>query len=325
MREITARGYHLCFNIKPGILISHPWFERFVRAGYLINGAADGCGEGYAPLIEYYWGNDAGLFDFLNPRAYAAWKALLQDIFIDAGAEGIWNDNNEYEIEDPYLPAAWTRTLQPLLMARAACEALRERYPGRRPWVISRSGYAGLQRYARTWSGDNVSDFQSLSYNILMGLTLNLSGMFFVGHDIGGFYGAFPSRELLIRWFQSAALQPRCVINSWNDNGRPTEPWSYPEEIATIREILHTRYELMPYLYSAAIAARLLGSGVATPAMSRVRRRRSARRRLPPPSGGRCVAGGECGSRRTRGDRSASAARCRLVRPPTPVGLPRRR
>jgi alpha-glucosidase len=184
---------------------------------------------------------------------------------VDAGVSGVWNDNNEYEIEgleDHTGKPAWLYTRA---MCNASFELLRELKPRRRPWVISRAGGYGLQRVARTWTGDNVSSFESMRWGSRIGLGLGLSGLPYYGHDIGGFAGPQPDPELLLRWCQTAVLQPRFAIHSWNDEGEPTELWSFPkwEErlIATVRR----HYEFLPTIYDLAIKASLTGVPIQRP------------------------------------------------------------
>ena len=251
--SLRDRGYRICFNLKPGILVTHPWYRELAEKGFLVPDA-----EG-KPYREYYWGNDASLFDFGKPEAFAWWKEKVKEVFLGIGAAGIWNDNNEFEIEDEAVPARRVRNLLGLLMMKASWEAFREARPGTRPWVITRSGYAGMQRYARTWTGDNVSDYRSLAFNTFQGLGLGLSGVPYYGHDVGGFFGPFPDRELLLRACQAAVFQPRFVIHSWKPGGVPVEPWSYPDIFPEIRDLIRLHYEFMPYTYNAAVEAHETG------------------------------------------------------------------
>lgn len=259
MEGLKARGYRLCCNIKPGILSTHPDYHEMEQDRRFISYASGDA------LVEYYWGNSASLIDFSRAEVREWWKEQLKKHFIRLGVEGIWNDNNEFEIEDESVPLYKERSLLPLLMLKASYEALSEERPGRRPWIISRSGYAGMQRYARTWTGDNVSDEESMVASAPMGMNLGLSGVPFYGHDIGGFFGDSPSHELLLRWSQLAVFQPRFVMHSWNPNGKPTEPWTYPEVFESIRDLIRLRYRYLPYIYSTAFEAALYGTPMERP------------------------------------------------------------
>lgn len=253
LTSLSSRGYNLCMNIKPGILLSHPWYEMLKERGYFIK-AKDG-----QPYQEFFWGGEASFIDFNNSEAKEWWKSQLQEQYLDHGCTGIWNDNNELELEDVELEAYPTRTLYPIKMAEASYEVFKQHHPQRRPWIYSRSGYAGLQRFARTWTGDNVSDWKTLKYNQYMGIGLGLSGLPFFGHDLGGFFGSFPEEELLVRSCQSAVLQGRFVIHSWREDGNPTEPWSYPSALEPIRSLIIEHYRFMPYIYTCAYQSAVEG------------------------------------------------------------------
>jgi alpha-glucosidase len=250
---LSKRGYNLCMNIKPGILISHPWYGELEEKGYFIQ---DAHGKAYR---EFFWGGEASFIDFNNPDAKAWWKSQLKKQYLDHGCTGIWNDNNELELEDVELEAYKSKAIYPVKMAEASFEVFKEEHPDKRPWVYSRSGSCGIQRYARTWSGDNVSDWKTLRYNQYMGIGFGLSGLPYFGHDLGGFFGAFPEEELLIRSCQSAVFQGRFVIHSWREDGHPTEPWSYATALAPIRSLIEEHYRFMPYIYNCAFEAALEG------------------------------------------------------------------
>lgn len=135
-------------------------------------------------------------------------------------------------------------------MTRASQEAQLAHAPDKRPYLICRSGAPGVQRYAQTWSGDNRTDWKTLRYNIRMGLGMSLSGLFNVGHDVGGFSGPRPDPELFVRWVQNGIFHPRFTIHSWNDDDTVNEPWMYPEVLDHVQKAMGLRYRLLPYIYS---------------------------------------------------------------------------
>jgi alpha-glucosidase len=139
-----------------------------------------------------------------------------------------------------------------MLMLRASREAQREHAPTRRPFMVSRAGGAGLQRYAQTWSGDNSTSWDTLRYNVRMGLGLALSGVSNAGHDIGGFSGPPPDPELFVRWVEAGVFMPRFSIHSWKDDGTANEPWMHPEVTPVVRDLIRLRSQLLPYLYDLA-------------------------------------------------------------------------
>ena len=135
-------------------------------------------------------------------------------------------------------------------MTRATAAAQAAHRPGQRVYTVTRAGPPGIQRYAQTWSGDNTTSWRTLRWNLRMGLSMGLSGMFNVGHDIGGFAGPVPDAELLVRWVQSGAFSPRFIMNSWKQDGRTNTPWLHPKALPIVRDWIRLRYRLMPYLYS---------------------------------------------------------------------------
>ena len=135
-------------------------------------------------------------------------------------------------------------------MLRASMLAQCEHAPSKRPFLVSRSGGPGMQRYAQTWTGDNFTSWKTLRYNLRMGHGLSLSGIFNFGHDVGGFAGPKPEPELFMRWIEQSIYWPRFSIHSWKADGSASEPWMYPEILGPVREALNWRERLVPLLYT---------------------------------------------------------------------------
>lgn len=252
VQSYLERGVRLVPNIKPALLRNHPRFEEARQAGLLVQ---DPDGQ---PTAIQFWDGTGAYLDFTNPKTIAWWKGQVTEQLLAYGIPATWNDNNEFEIwSDKALahgfgatrPARELRPLQTLLMMQASHAAQTEFASAERPYLVSRSGAAGMQRYVQTWSGDNYTAWETLRYNIRMGLGLAMSGVSNTGHDIGGFSGPAPGPELLLRWVQHGIFLPRFSIHSWNDDKTVNEPWMYPEATAQIRELIRLRYRLMPYLY----------------------------------------------------------------------------
>jgi len=252
VRNYLEHGVRLCANIKPCLLRDHPRFAEAEAAGLFVHDA-DG-----TPTQVQFWDETGAYLDFTNPAAYDWWKARVTDSLLEYGVAATWNDNNEFEIwsDKPRLngfgtprPARELRPLNTLLMIKASCEAQRAHAPGQRPFLISRAGAAGMQRYVQTWSGDNYTSWETLRYNIRMAMGLAMSGVSNTGHDIGGFSGPAPEPELFLRWVQHGIFLPRFSIHSWNDDKSVNEPWMYPQITPQIRDLIRLRYRLMPYLY----------------------------------------------------------------------------
>ncbi len=263
------RGIRLAANIKPALLTSHPRYEEVKSLGAFVQAADED-----EPELSAFWGGLAAHLDFTNPAAYAWWKRRVRNHLLDLGIEATWNDNNEYPIRDDEarcdgfgsaIPIGLIRPLQSLLMSRASQSAQLQHRPDKRPFLLSRSGCPGIQRYAQTWSGDNVTSWKTLRYNIPMGLGLSLSGAPNTGHDVGGFAGPRPSEELFVRWVQNGIFHPRFTIHSWNEDGSVNEPWMYPRAIPLIRAAIEFRYRLMPYLYTLFFEAARTGEPMIRP------------------------------------------------------------
>jgi alpha-glucosidase len=251
--KFHAKGMNIVANIKPCLLDDHPEYAAIKAQGGFIH-TVDG-----VPVTEQFWDGVGAHLDFTNPATIAWWQERLKSQVLDFGINVGWNDNNEYAIMDDGaqcsgfgtpLPMHRARPLHAMLMTRATYEAQTAHAPSEPVYTISRGGSPGIQRYAQTWSGDNHSDWQNLKWNIRTGLQMGLSGLFNVGHDVGGFAGAAPDAELLTRWVQACCLNPRMVMNSWNLDGTTTTPWLHSEVLAHTKAAIELRYQLMPYLWS---------------------------------------------------------------------------
>lgn len=153
----------------------------------------------------------------------------------------------------------------PNLMSKIVREALAEKDKNLRPYILSRGGYSGIQKYAQTWSGDTVSSWDTLRYNIATILGMSMSGVPNYGTDVGGFTGATPDPELLVRSIQNGIFQPRFCIHSAKPDYVSTEPWMYPQVNDIIRDAFLFRYALTPYLYTLEYQAHISGEPIMRP------------------------------------------------------------
>lgn len=250
--HFAERGIELVPNIKPALLVSHPRYGELAARGWFI---ADASG---APIECQFWDEVGSYIDFTNSEAAAWWRDQVREQLLANGIRSTWNDNNEFEIWDERAridgfgnerAAAAERPVQTLLMMRASRAAQIAYRPDERPYVVTRSGMAGMQRYAQTWSGDNFTAWKTLRFNQKMGLGLALSGVSNSGHDIGGFAGPAPEPELLLRWVQAGIVMPRFSIHSWNTDGTVNEPWMYPQAVPAITTMMALRQALVPLLH----------------------------------------------------------------------------
>lgn len=254
IERFARQNVRTVVNLKPCLLDDHPAYAGVAKRGAFVRSAHTGM-----PCVVQFWDGEGAQLDFTHPAGIAWWQEELRRQVLDYGIDAGWNDNNEYEIWDDHgashgfgsaIPIQRSRPLHALLMTRATAEAQARHRPGERVYTVTRAGPPGIQRYAQTWSGDNTTNWDTLRWNIRMGLGMSLSGMFNTGHDVGGFAGPVPDPELLIRWTQSGVFSPRFIMNSWKAGGETNTPWLHREALPAIRDAIRLRYRLLPYLYS---------------------------------------------------------------------------
>lgn len=248
-------GINVIPNMKPGILKNHPYRKVFEQYDAFVK--TPDKAEDY---VGRWWGGEGRFVDFTKKAGRDAWKELLKKNLMAKGMRTVWNDNCEYDgVEDRNAycdhegmggTMAELKIIQSNMMAYTGKEALKEVYPKARPYIINRAGYAGIQRYAQVWAGDNLTDWRTVKFNIATIMGMGLSGMSNAGCDIGGFAGPAPGGELLLRWIQNGIFQPRFCINSANNDNTVTQPWMYEENLPYVQAAYAQRYRMIPYLYS---------------------------------------------------------------------------
>ncbi len=224
------------------------------------------------------WPGPSVFPDFTRAQTRAWWGTLYRGLRSD-GIDGFWNDMNEpsvfdsptftipedvvHRIDEPGFTArkathAEIHDVYGMENSRATYEGLRALDPDSRPFVLTRATYAGGQRYAATWTGDNSSSWNHLRLATPMLENLGLSGFAFSGADVGGFAGS-PTPELLTKWFEVATFQP--IDRDHTEKGTADqEPWAGgPDQEAIRRRFIEARYQLMPYLYTLAEEAARTG------------------------------------------------------------------
>ncbi len=226
------------------------------------------CTDATGHLAEgIVWPGRSAFPDFTDPDTRSWWAGKYRTL-TDAGVAGIWHDMNEPTsialLGDPTLPTstrhhfdgrggdhAEGHNLYGLLMNRAGYEGLQRAVPDRRPFIVSRSGWAGMQRWAWNWTGDVSSTWESLRQQVSTVVGLGLSGVPYSGSDIGGFSG-IPDDELYLRWLQMSVFMPYCRTHSVR-GVPPREPWCFAEPTRQlVAAWIRFRYRLLPYLYTLA-------------------------------------------------------------------------
>lgn len=250
------------------ILIEEPYVTTSL--GNFMEGAYRGCfGKNSLgdPYVFRMWAGMAGLVDFTNPDACRWWWSKHEPL-VDQGVAGWWTDLGEPETHPGNMvhrigSAARAHNVLNLLWSRTVYEGCRAYRPEERVFILTRSGYAGMQRYgAAPWSGDVSCTFKGLANQLPILLGMSLSGVSYQGSDIGGFSGN-PSRELYARWMEFGTFSP---VTRPHGVDHTTEPWGYGSRVEEIcRNYITLRYRLLPYLYTMAYRNSATGLPLARP------------------------------------------------------------
>lgn len=271
--QMKKRGITVSPNVKPGILLSHPNLEQMKAKDIFVKDS-----QSDEPGIGTWWGGKGVFADFTKPVTRSVWKELLKENVLEMGTCSVWNDNCEYDsmvdkdcrcdFEGKGGTIGQLKSVMSNIMCQITDEAIHETFDNTRPFIVCRSGHSGIQRYAQTWAGDNLTCWDSLKYNIATILGMSLSGVANQGCDIGGFYGTSPEAELMVRWIQNGIFQPRFSVHSVNTDNTVTEPWMYGNHTGYIRDAIKFRYRLIPYLYSLMERAHETGLPIMEPMCS---------------------------------------------------------
>ena len=280
--RLHEAGIKVVTIIDPGVKAS-PTYDVF-RSGVMGNYF---CLRSNGDLYtSHVWPGLCVFPDFARSDVRDWWSSLIAE-FVKDGIDGIWLDMNEpagfdsenhtidgdlmHVMNGAEVPHYRLHNAYALLEAEATYEGLLRARPDKRPFILSRAGYAGIHRYAAIWTGDNTSNWEHLRLQIPMLLSLSLSGVPMVGADVGGFakntkQGHFePDAELLVRWYESAIFFP-FLRNHTSIDSPDQEPWAWGsayEEV--IKKLLMIRESLMPYIYSLAWASHELGEPIIRP------------------------------------------------------------
>ncbi|XP_026427782.1 uncharacterized protein LOC113323663 [Papaver somniferum] len=234
------------------------------------------------PFVGDVWPGPCVFPDYTQEKTRSWWANLVKD-FVANGVDGIWNDMNE-----PAVFKTVTKTMPEsnihrgdaevgghqnhshyhnvygTLMARSTFEGMKLANDKKRPFVLTRAGFIGSQRYAATWTGDNLSNWEHLHMSVPMVLQLGLSGQPLSGPDIGGFIGnATP--KLYGRWVGIGSMFPFCRGHS--EKGTVDhEPWSFGKECEEVcRLALLRRYRFIHHIYTLFYLSHTKGTPVAAP------------------------------------------------------------
>jgi len=281
--DLGQDGFKTVAIIDPGVKYEpeadYHVFDQGIEHDYFVRKADGKLFHGYV------WPDKAVFPDFLRPDVREWWGDLHKSL-TNMGVAGIWNDMNEPAIDDrPFgdpgnkiwfpLDApqgsvdertthAEAHNLYGLTMAQSCESGLKRLRPNDRSFVLTRSGYAGIQRWSSVWMGDNQSLWEHLEMSLPMLCNMGLSGVAFVGCDIGGFAGN-ATAELFARWMQLGMLYPLMRGHSAMTTARH-EPWVFGDRVERIcREYINLRYQLLPYFYTLFWEAATTGAPILRP------------------------------------------------------------
>ncbi|XP_075494654.1 uncharacterized protein LOC142532231 isoform X2 [Primulina tabacum] len=276
--HLHQTGFKAIWMLDPGIKIEEGYFV-FDSGSVEDVWIQTANGKPYAGEV---WPGPCVFPDYTQSKTRSWWTDLVKD-FIPNGVDGIWNDMNEpavFKSVTKTMPESnihmgdselggcqnhsYYHNVYGMLMAKSTYEGMKLADDKKRPFVLTRAGFVGSQRYAATWTGDNISSWEHLHMSIPMVVQLGLSGQPLSGPDIGGYAGnATP--KLFARWMGFGSLFPFCRGHSESDT-TDHEPWSFGEECEEVcRLALRRRYRLLPHIYTLFYMAHTKGVPVATP------------------------------------------------------------
>ncbi|MGA3014496.1 MAG: TIM-barrel domain-containing protein [Bacteroidales bacterium] len=268
--KINTMGFHLVTIIDPGIKIEKGYlsYEEGIRQDCFVKYPG---GQLYTGNV---WPGRCHFPDFTNPKVRDWWGESFTTL-TTIGVEGFWNDMNEpsawgqsipnivcFDFDGHHSTIAEAHNVYGLNMARATYEGTRQLLNNKRPFILTRAAYSGIQRYSAVWTGDNSATEADMMMAVRMVNSLGVSGVSFTGPDMGGFIGT-PTNELFARWMSVGIYTP-FLRNHAEINSRHKEPWSFGEKIEELsRQWINKRYRLLPYIYSAFYESTQTGLPVA--------------------------------------------------------------
>ena len=262
MAELKGQGFNVVTIVDPGVKIdlNYPVYVEGRERDLYCKTVK---GEEFRNVV---WPGMCAFPDFTNPETREWWGENLRAL-VDEGVAGIWCDMNEPSLFVPRQSTMPGDVVHPggpgdepkyhaqihntygSLMARSVREGLLRLRSDERPFVITRAGYAGLQRHALQWTGDNSSWWEHIWMSMPQLQNLGLSGVAWAGVDIGGFFDDC-NGELLARFTEFGIFQPFCRNHSMKETIHQ-EPWVFGEPYESVcRKMIKLRQRLLPYLYT---------------------------------------------------------------------------
>ncbi|MDO9510453.1 MAG: glycoside hydrolase family 31 protein [Bacteroidales bacterium] len=262
LNKLKDLGFNTTVIIDPGIKIEKGYaaYEDGLKKDVFIKYPDGTLYKGQV------WPGWCHFTDYTKPSARQWWGEQFSSL-AKLGVHGFWNDMNEIATWGQATPSLvefdWdgqkstyrqAKNMYGMQMARATFEGAKKALNGDRPLIITRAGFAGLQRYTSIWTGDNQAHDDHMLLGVRLVNSLGMSGVAFSGYDVGGF-GGNASPELFARWISLGTFSPFFRTHS-AFNTLPSEPWSYGDNTENIvRNYINFRYKMLPYMYSNMFAA----------------------------------------------------------------------
>ena len=281
LADLRKLGFRAMENIQPSLKVDDTYevYKEGLAGDHFLR-KKDG-----SVFVGYLWAGDCVWPDFTAPKTRDWWASLTQRD-LKLGINGILTDMNEPTADQIPLSKGWipgsldprtvlddhglkspyakSHNIYGMLETWATRQGMINQNPNERPFVITRATYAGGQRYAAQWTGDNMATWEDLRAGLRTVLSLGVSGLPFVGSDVGGFVG-YPSAELYTRWLEAGVFNPYFWTHT-DDKRRTLDPWSFGvDDEAINRRTIELRYRLLPYFYNAFYQETLTGLPIMRP------------------------------------------------------------
>ncbi|KAF9816794.1 hypothetical protein IEO21_03874 [Rhodonia placenta] len=282
-RDVEAVGRKMVVIVDPHLkrAASYPVYQEAQERGVLVKSPG-----GSNDYEGWCWSGSAAWVDGFNPESWDWWTSLFKTApqgdkwtWTESTVDTyIWNDMNEPSVfngpeismpRDNVHYGGWehrdVHNINGMLFHNMTFQALKARSdPPKRPFVLTRSFYAGSQRFGAMWTGDNLGTWEHMAVGVRMVLANNIGGFSFAGSDVGGFFGN-PEPEMLVRWYEVGIFSPFFRAHAHIDTKR-REPYLLDEPYkGIIRSLLRLRYSMLPVWYTAFREASVTGLPVLRP------------------------------------------------------------
>ncbi|KAF8661490.1 hypothetical protein AX16_001327 [Volvariella volvacea WC 439] len=284
INDVAAVGRHMVVIVDPHLkrTANYPVYKEASDLQVLVK-PKSGQGE----YEGWCWSGSSSWIDFFNPVSWDWWKSLYKPYTLSSGGWSwtqstetvhIWNDMNEPSVfngpeitmpKDNIHHGGWehrdVHNINGMLYSNLTSQAVAARSdPPQRPFVLTRSFYAGSQRFGAMWTGDNLGTWEHMAVGIKMVLANGIAGMTFGGSDVGGFFGN-PEPEMLVRWYQVGAFAPFFRAHAHLDTKR-REPFLLDQPYkGIVKDILRLRYSMLPIWYTEFREASVTGVPILRP------------------------------------------------------------